>query len=69
MTTCPQIVVPEQSESEAPTTLIRSVVEPHVPALRVMVTVVVPEALFGTVVGENVIENTNMAAPAVKSFV
>ena len=57
-----------QSVAAAATILIRSVVEPHVPELRVIVTVVVPDDRFGTVVGANVIVNTSIAVPAVKGL-
>jgi hypothetical protein len=63
------MVAPAQFASDAPTILIRSVVELHVPELRVIVTVVVPDDRFGTVVGANVVEKTAMAVPAVKADV
>jgi len=68
-TTCPQMVVPVQSESEAPTILIRSVLELHMPVLRAIVIVVAPDKRFGTVVGVNVTETTDMAADAVNADV
>jgi len=61
-TTCPQMVAPVQSESEAPTILIRSVDEFHVPELKLIVAVVV--TCCGIVVGANVIEITDMLVDA-----
>jgi len=57
------MVAPVQSESEAPTILIRSVDEFHVPELKLIVAVVV--TCCGIVVGANVIEITDMFAEAI----